>query len=354
MSNYFLRKRIKLQHYAIWMRDWKPAELDDVIGNSDLIDSINEYISTDNIPNLILSGPHGCGKKTIAELTVKKYLGEYYDYACLKIDGSFHRGKDAITNTNDYKKSSDKASYDAPNVMSFAKSRFQIGGKQKIVLITNFDQMTAEAQNAMRRIIEIYAKTTRFVLVCNELDSIIEAIQSRCVPLRASTLSNEEVKTVVKSVMNKQQEGLSLPEDILNTICILSSGDVKKAINYAQVITSLPEPTVEKFYKIFNIPPVHNIKKIIYSCQSDDTYQVAYDIINKLLENGYSASDILDIFIKTVATMDDLSDVTRIAYMSAISRCAVKTSLIPRDSHLLALIARLGTISREGYVAESI
>lgn len=352
----FLRPRTNKQHYAIWIRDSRPESLDELKGNSDVVESLKIYVRTNNLPNILLAGPNGTGKKNMAELTAKEYLGSFYEKGCLKIDGSIHRGKDIITNTNDYKKStSDKAPCDIPNVMTFAKSRLLIGKKKRIVIIYNFDHMTSEAQNAMRRIIELYARSTRFILVCNNIEEIIEAIQSRCIPLRTSAVDDTDMTELMRTTLVKN--GLSethIGDDVLTTICELSGGDIKKAINYLQVISSSPEPTMATFYQIFNLPPIHNIKKIIAAAQKPSTYQEAYDVLDKLLENGYDATDILGIFISTVAKYEELPLDTRVSYLHAIARCYEKTELVPSSSHLFSLVARLGEISKSGYVPESI
>lgn len=352
----FLRKRTSLIHYAIWIKDCAPETLDEIAGNHEIIESLKTYISTDNLPNLLLTGPNGCGKKNMAELTAKTYLGQYYEKGCIRIDGSIHRGKDMITNTYDYKKAStDKTPCDIPNVMTFARSKLLIGTKKRIVIIYNFDHMTSEAQNAMRRIIELSAKNTRFILICNNIEEIIEAIQSRCVPLRVAPIDDSDMISLLQKILIKNNiaaEAVGI--DVLKTICDLSGGDIKKAINYLQVISNSPDPSVETFFKIFNLPPIHNIKKIIMAVQSPTTYQDAYDTLDILLNNGYDATDILGIFISTVAKYEELPLNIRISYLHAISRCYVKTELVPSKSHIFSLIARMGEIAKNGYTAESI
>jgi len=350
----FLRSRATTQHYAIWSRDYKPQLLNDIVGNRDIVESLKFYLKNNFLPNILLTGPNGTGKKNMAELTAKEYLGEYYEKACLRIDGSIHRGKDIITNTNDYKKSTnDKAPCEIPNVMTFTKSKLLIGNKKRIVIIYNFDHMTTEAQNAMRRIIELSAKSTRFILICNNIEEIIEAIQSRCAPLRTTIIDDDDMCALIDQILEKQNYP-KMNIDLMQTICELSGGDIKKAINYLQVISSSQNPTVETFYKIFNLPPVNNIKKILVAVQRPETYQEAYDILDKLLENGYDATDILGIFINIVAKYDKISLNVRVDYLHAIARCYEKTELVSSNSHLFSLIARLGQIYKTGYSLEKL
>ena len=131
----FIRNRTKKEHYALWMRDYKPESLSEIAGNIDLVNSLKMYISIGDIPNILLTGPNGTGKKNLAELTAKEYLGEHYKYGCIRIDGSINRGKDIVTNTNDYKKqSTDKFNTETYNIMTFAKSKIHLDKKKKIIL----------------------------------------------------------------------------------------------------------------------------------------------------------------------------------------------------------------------------
>lgn len=351
----FLRPRTNKTHFSLWINDMKPDKLADIVGNYQIIKTLSLYIATGNIPHLLLTGPNGTGKKCMAELLAKEYLGEYYDTGCLTIDGSIYRGKDIITNTNDLKKTSSDIIGDMPNIMLFTKYKMRLGDKKRIIIIYNFDRMTPPAQNAMRRIIEINSKNSRFILVCNDLTDVIEAIQSRCTLLSTTIVSDTEIKDLLKSLLVKNGFPEShISDDLLETICLLSDGDMKKAINYLQVISQSETPSVDTFYKIFNIPPAQNIEKIIMATQSSETYQEAYDTLDKLLENGYDASDILGIFVSVVARCQKLPVQTRVAFMQGIARCSVKTEMVPSNSHLFALVARMGKIATEGYTEEVI
>jgi len=352
----FLRNRQKKQHYAIWIKDFKPKSLSDIVGNQDLIKSLQIYINTGKLPNILLTGPNGSGKRNIAELCASEYLGQYYKDGCIRIDGAISRGKDVVTNTNYYKKqSSERNNGEHSNIMNFAKQKLNIGDKKKIIIIYNFDNMTNEAQNAMRRIIEKYAKKTRFILVCNNIENVIEAIQSRCVPLKTSGVDDYEMINMMRDIMKQADLNPDiLCDKIYEVICMLSEGDMKRAINYLQVISSCPTPTIDAFFEIFNIPPVHKIISIMESIKSHETYQQAYDDINELLLNGYNATDILEIFVNTVIRYPELSLELKTQYLHALSKCYVKTEFSKSDTQLLKLIANLGNIYKNGYQKELI
>ncbi len=334
----FIRNVHTCEKLSIWIKDKEPKSLHQVIGNMQLVNIFDVYIKNNNIPNILLSGPNGSAKKTIVLLAVKKYLGEYYKKGCLLIDGSINRGKDTITDTNDAK----KIDHCSNNVMSYSKRLLNIGNKTRIIIITNFDKMTSDAQNSLRRVIEKYEKYTRFILICNDNVDIIEAIQSRCVTLRCSSYSDEELIDVMMSINPK------VPENLVNAICLASNGDIKKAINYLQIISCAKNFTEEYFYKIFSMPSIHNIKKIINACLSLDEQhqQEAYTTIHQLIDNGYNSSDILDIFVSTLVRYMEVPLKIRILFLKELTDCFYKTETSCSDSHLYALIGKLCNVTK--------
>ena len=78
-------------------------------------------------------------------------------------------------------------------------------GRHKMVILDEADSMTEGAQQALRRTMEVYSKTTRFALACNTSDKIIEAIQSRCAVLRYSKLTDAQILTRLLEVCDKEK-----------------------------------------------------------------------------------------------------------------------------------------------------
>jgi DNA polymerase III delta prime subunit len=328
--------------YSIWTSDYEPQSFDDVIGNDEIVEAVKHYFMNDNIPNIILSGGNGTCKSTLARLIAKTHLGDKYNRACLRIDGSIHRGKDIIT-TNPEKKTAEKSGYSGMDIMSFAKTRVTMEPtKRKIIIIYNFEHMTNEAQNALRRIIETYAKRNRFILICNDLNSIIEAIQSRCVCLKTRELDDAESVLLMDTIL--QKHGTALPQDIKDTICLLSNGDMKKTINYLQMAANIINPTLDKFYQIFNIPPIHVMKGIINDCQQRETQINAYRKMKSLLDTGHNYSDILEIMTQTLARFIELDKAKQIKYLKILAHCYHSAERDSSDIYIYSLLSEFCSI----------
>jgi len=333
-----------------WITKYKPQILQEMNGNPKVIESIDYYLQNQNIPNMILTGPNGVGKQTMISCLLKEYLNEYRKDASLIVHGSITRGKDVVSEKLEQKKS-DK-SYLGPNIMNFAKKKLSLPTNLcKIIVIYDFDHMTREAQMALRRVIEQYSTKIRFIFTCNNISNIIEALQSRCVILKFSRLTDPEIKKVLSNIA--EQEAVEVDESVLDLICLAACGDLKQAINYFQILNFSEKNDVNSFYKIFNMPPLDAIQRFIISCLQEKSND-AYQIIITLLDNGYNASDILDILFKVVAfsQFKGKSDVAglkkgildntlKISFLKVINQCFYLVEQTGSTTHMYHLISQL-------------
>lgn len=283
--------------HCLWNVDYEPKKISDILENNTIVDMVDSFIRNDHIPNLLLCGPNGCGKTTLAKLLVKEYLGRFYEGYHLEIIGSLYRGKNVVSEKIDKKKSSD-AGPDCPNIMSFIKKSVYVGTtKYRIVTIYDFDCMTAEAQMALRRIIEIYSQRVRFIFICNNISKIIEAIQSRTLILRLQPITLDGIVGKLREISTNK--GIIFSDDVYEALGVITNCDLKQSINCLQVFSNSPHRTIEDFYSIFNIPSIKNVTNFVNCCLQKN-YTGAYEILSKLSSNGYNVTDILDVLIKVL------------------------------------------------------
>lgn len=328
-----------------WFSKHSPQSLSEIVGNRQSIQNIESYLLHRNIPHLILIGPNGTGKSTAIKCLVEAYLGpkgsRLRKDACLEINGAIDRGKDVVSEKTDGKKGDRSAGQ--PNVISFIKKRVALPpNTSKIIVIYDFDFMTPEAQMALRRIMERF-DNTRFILQCNN-GNVIEAIQSRCTPLRFASLSDDEMMEGLNRIAVKEK--IDLPVDVGRLICLSANGDLKKGIGYLQVISMSSGVTSDNFYKIFNIPSLESINELIAHCISGNN-SGGYDVVTRMLKNGYNVDDILDVLLKVILRRTDLRDLQTF-FIQAISETFLLTETCYSDTHLHALISKLCIITHTG------
>lgn len=306
---------------GIWINDKKPQKISDIIGNNGICVLLNKYLETGQIPNLLFVGDHGVGKRTLAGIFAKTYLGDDYNRARLSIDGAICRGKDVISDT----------------VQDFARRRVT-SDKKKLIIITNFDCMTHEAQNALRRIMEL-EKSVRFILTGNDTGEIIEALQSRCTTLVVKCLDYDESLLLISKIAP------DMPKEIADMISLISEGDMKRIINYCQTgsVVSSSSMAIDRFYRIFNIPPIKYIEDLLLKVHRKES---VFSDIDFLMDQGHNYNDIIDILSRILAYRSDLlPDDVRYRYLGVISEhyCEITANTV--RLHMYALFGKLADIS---------
>src|SRR5918996_625022 len=188
----------------MWSEKYRPNKLREVVNQKEIIRGISNLIKSPDIPHMLFAGPAGVGKTTTALCIAMELLGDEWRKNTLELNASDERGIKMVRE----------------RVKEFAASIKLAGdkeyGKPKIIILDEADEMTSEAQTALRRIIEDSARTTRFVIICNYLSQIIEPIQSRCVIFRFSKVSEEEVIEYLKDIC--KSEGVKVEEKALRKI----------------------------------------------------------------------------------------------------------------------------------------
>ncbi|KAI7741736.1 hypothetical protein M8C21_000580 [Ambrosia artemisiifolia] len=202
------------------------------------------------MPHLLLYGPPGTGKTSTILAVARKLFGAQMHNMVLELNASDERGIDVVRQ----------------QIQDFASTQsFSFGAKAsvKLVLLDEADAMTKDAQFALRRVIERYTKSTRFALICNNVNKIIPALQSRCTRFRFAPLDAANVTERLKFVINA--EGLDVTEDGLTALVRLSNGDMRKALNILQSThMASPQITEEAVYLCTGNPLPKDIEQISY------------------------------------------------------------------------------------------
>lgn len=262
-----------------WVEKYRPQSLSDVAAHRDIIDTIDRLTSENRLPHLLLYGPPGTGKTSTILAVARKLYGNQFHNMILELNASDDRGIDVVRQ----------------QIQDFASTQsFSFGSKLhvKLVLLDEADAMTKDAQFALRRVIEKYTKNTRFALICNNVNKIIPALQSRCTRFRFAPLDSSHVAERLKHVI--AAEGLDVTESGLAALVRLSNGDMRKALNILQSThMASPHVTEEAVYLCTGNPLPKDIEQISYWLLNE-TFATSYSRISEMkTRKGLALVDII-------------------------------------------------------------
>jgi replication factor C small subunit len=209
----------------MWSEKYRPKKLSEVVDQKEIVKGIGNLIKSPDIPHMLFAGPAGVGKTTSALCIAVELLGEEWRKNTLELNASDERGIKMVR---------ERVKEFAASIKLATDKEF---GKPKIIILDEADEMTPEAQTALRRIIEDSARTTRFIIICNYLSQIIEPIQSRCVVFRFTRLPKEEIIDHLQTICEKEK--VKYEEKAIAQIFDATGGDLRHSINIMQAAAGM-------------------------------------------------------------------------------------------------------------------
>src|SRR5438445_1652369 len=197
----------------LWVEKYRPKSLDEVVGQEEIVERLKAYAKTGNLPHLLFAGPAGTGKTTSAIALARDMFGEDWRQNYFELNSSDERGIETVRT----------------KVKEIARLAPFGGTNFKIIFLDEADNLTADAQAALRRTMETYSKTSRFILSANYSSRLIEPIQSRTAVFRFRPLKPEAIAEYIGRIA--KAEKLKITEDGMEALVYVSEGAMRRSGN---------------------------------------------------------------------------------------------------------------------------
>ncbi|CAI8155810.1 MAG: DNA polymerase III subunit tau [Methanobacteriota archaeon] len=279
----------------LWVERHRPRTVGDIKGQGNVVKRLASYASMADFPHLLFAGPPGTGKTTAAMALTRDVFGEDFRQNLLEMNASDERKLESIRT----------------KVKQFARTAPYGDAKFKIIFLDEADALTHDAQGALRRIMEQYAETCRFILSCNYSSKIIEPIQSRCAVFRFRPLADAEVLDQVKHVA--KSEKVKLDDEAAEALVRISQGDLRKAITALQVAAALDKKISRSLiYETSATAPPESLHQYLMSCRQDG-FHAARRRLRELLDRyGLAGTDFVNQLHRELYGADFLSEMQKL------------------------------------------
>lgn len=261
---------------TIWTEKYRPSKFAEIKGQEEVVKRVKAFVEQKNMPHILFAGPAGVGKTTLSLVTVKELFGETWRDNFLELNASDERGIDVIR----------------VKVKDFARTRAIGNVPFKIIYLDECDALTREAQQALRRTMENYTSTCRFILSCNYSSKIIDPIQSRCALFRFKPLSKENVIDIIDKIA--KEENINVDNFAKEAFYQVSEGDCRRVENLLQACSAISDNiTEEVVYSMASMARPKEIKEMLQITVKGDFNAAKKKLLDTMLEYGLSGIDVI-------------------------------------------------------------
>jgi replication factor C small subunit len=312
---------------GMWVEKYRPSKLSEIVNQTEIIGSLEALIKDPtDMPHLMFSGSAGVGKTTTALCISRQILGEYAKDYTLELNASDERGIGMVRE----------------KVKKFSRFAGMVDVPFKIIILDEADEMTSDAQTALRRIIEDTAKYCRFILIANNISKIIDPIQSRCATFKFTSIPEEVMINHLESIAKKEK--VKTDKKGLKAIYDYSEGDLRHAINLMQATASIGEISEDSVKSSAGLTKTSDVDSVLKMALSGKIVDAREKMIELTKVYGMSESDFLKYLNSAVfkTKHEKISDILKVI---AKYDYRILVGANP-EIQLTALLAELGKLEK--------
>lgn len=314
---------------VLWTEKYRPRTLDEVVGHDEIIKRLKSFVEIGNCMEFLFSGPPATGKTTAAIAFARDLFGENYRRNFEELNASDERGIDVVRT----------------KIKDFAGTSPIPPATFKIIFLDEVDELTTAAQGALRRTIEKYHETCRFVLSCNYDNKLIAPIKSRFMSFHFAGLRDEDMKKLVYRICSA--EDLIIDPQAIDLLVELSDKDTRIILNTLQVCALLGQSIdMQTVQNTFQVPDKNQVREMMRLAIEGDIPQSFEIATNHIINSGFDLKRVLKMMVAVTPSFE-LNPGIMSKFFDSLSEGEDRiTRGNSPDIQLKGLLAKLSLVSR--------
>ncbi|MGZ4851920.1 MAG: AAA family ATPase [Halobacteriota archaeon] len=281
-----------------WVEKYRPRSFEEILGQPVVKVQLQQVVDTKNLPNLLFFGPPGTGKSSAAEVVARELFGDAWEGNFTELNASdiFEQGRKYLEASRSLARFYDERKGVLDNfklIMNRLAGIAPLGAPYRILFINEAESLTRDAQQALRRIIERYNKTCKFILATARPSQIIIPVRSRCLPLHFSQLPTDTMLDFLRRIAT--EEGHALSDECNRSIVGLSEGNLRTALTLLQLVADDDSSEAHPLDLSVLAERVHpqGVSELLQLAIQNDAPKAMHVLDRLLLETGLSGGEII-------------------------------------------------------------
>jgi replication factor C small subunit len=279
----------------LWTEKYRPKTFDEVLGQGPSVRQLKSYAACSDFPHLMVIGKNGCGKSASIDVFSQEFYTESAaeNTTIFTVSAMFSQGHAYFSENDRFAALYQKDKSILANfkyIVKWHASLKPLSAKFRLIIFDGASELPKDAQAVLRRIMEQYSRTCRFIFVANSMSSIIDPIRSRCIPLHFLPIDHDLMRKHLLNILTCEGIPGAVSEENLEMLILDADGDLRRAMIWTELmalhgVTDLVELSTTETGTL--------ARAVVVACQHGDEEGARKIVENLMIEYGLSGPAVL-------------------------------------------------------------